>query len=237
MQRKVALLDVDGVVYRHPRVLYHVGHKCVNYVSKKLQVDLPAAQSINTTLYQRFGHTLLGLQRVYDMHIEDIMEEFNSFVYDQKTLKYLKDSKDDEVVKKLRTEMREFVDFCNNKDVPVYLFSNAPYLWCREIVHMLEIGGTVPSHNILHCGHDSIGYYLKPELTAYKQVETHLRYLYQSEDDEDCLKFVFIDDSLTNLVPVMDRKDWTPIYMNKDIKLDNANILTAASMYDVMPLL
>ncbi len=235
MQRKVVLLDVDGVVYRNPRVLQHVGHKCVKYVSKKLQIDLPAAQNINKTLYQKFGHTLLGMQRVYDMHIEDILEEFNAYVYDRTTMKYLKESGHDESMDHLRQEMKDFVEFCNYKDVPVHLFSNAPYRWCREISHMLDIANVVPSQNIIHSGHLEMGYYLKPERTVYKQVETYLRYMYQDEAHEDCLKFVFVDDSLTNLVPVMDRKDWIPIYMNKDVKMENANVQTASTVYDVMP--
>lgn len=235
MQRKVVLLDVDGVVYRHPRVLYHVGHKCVNYVSKKLQIDLPSAQNVNKTLYQRFGHTLLGLQRVYDMNIDEIMDEFNADVYDAKTMKYLRDSTKDEIVHSLRKEIKLFLDHCTSKQVPVYLFSNAPYNWCRDIVHMLGMESSVPSYNIIHCGHEAIGYYLKPEPTVYKQVETHMRYLYQPEIDEDSLKLLFVDDSLTNLVPVMDRKNWVAVYLNKEIQMENANLWTASSLHDVIP--
>ena len=76
---KSLVIDVDGVLIRDPLLLAHVKSNVTDYVRSKV----PKCQNperLNAMLYKKYGHTALGLERVFKSDISD----FNRKVYDRK---------------------------------------------------------------------------------------------------------------------------------------------------------
>lgn len=225
---KVLLLDVDGVVFSHRKTLKKVSSKVVEYVATQLNVDREEADSINNLLYTNFGHTQLGLNKVYKT--SNTSKDFADFVYDAKMIDEIKaiDLYDDNL--KASVDIQYVVKSCKNHDTDVFLFSNAPYAWCRAIVDTMGLKSIIEDKNILASDHDVFAGGLKPEKTVYDNVCNYLMHMYR----DSSLQISFVDDSFTNLIPIIGDGRWRPIYFNKEgTRIQNKRILTVDSLYKI----
>jgi FMN phosphatase YigB (HAD superfamily) len=221
--KRAVLLDVDGVILRSPRPLARVANNCSKYVAQKLGVTAPNAERVNKVLYKSFGHTLLGLRQMYGIRATTL--DFANEVYDAETMAELKLAvRSDPDFECHAAAARALFIRCQNADVPVYLFSNAPSLWCATVAHMkdLDIFG-FREENIIGCGMA-----LKPEHEAYARAEKIVG---------DADEIIFVDDSLSNITPVLGRKRWKPVHFAPDLKkhpdLESPKISTLRNLGDL----
>jgi FMN phosphatase YigB (HAD superfamily) len=203
---KTLLLDVDGVVFNNPAFLNRISNKIVDYVATELRVKRDAAEHINKLLYQNYGHTQLGLQKVYNN--DKSLQHFAEEVYDDNLLKDLREvaHSDDQVFKNC-IAMKIFMRKCQYNDVDFYLFSNAPSRWCRAIVESMGLENQISDDCIIASDHDVFGGRLKPHKNVYENMQklvAHTRH-------DDCVEILFVDDTFQNLVPVIGNPMWRPI--------------------------
>lgn len=194
MQRAL-LLDMDGVITRSPRISHIVQDRVCSFVSNRLHMCHHKARRVNEHLYNQFGHTLIGMQKLYDPSIT--LTDFCSYVYDKRFLNTIEPS-----VEELKT-FNLFLEKVKDKQVPVYIFSNANKDWC---VHMLQTD-TIP---IISCDHfifddrAAPDVCLKPNLCTYLKVMKYLK----------AQNYIFVDDSIKNLLPIISHKNWKAVWMN-----------------------
>ena len=83
---------MDGVIFRHSGVSLQLNSKVNLFVKKSVNkyMDDGKAFKINTQMYKEFGHTLIGLQKIYDKNLE--IKDYNNFVYDIEFINYIKRS-------------------------------------------------------------------------------------------------------------------------------------------------
>lgn len=212
---KVLLLDVDGVIFNHPRALERVGKRITKVVHKMLPGKPTAleAHHINRRLYTSYGHTLLGLRAIYQNKIPSIAQ-FNKDIYNLETIEYLYAIRNSYEVEEKKIEFMSVLEHASKKDVPVYLFSNAPIHWCQGIIDIMDMHDAVPQDNILSSSHpvfqDTL---LKPMPSLYSSVQDFLEHTYKNNELQIC----YVDDAWINIMPVIGEPGWQPIYMNREL--------------------
>ena len=211
MMSRALLLDVDGVVFRHPATLKKVATKVVKYVSHRLSVpDLRQAESINTVMYQYFGHTFTGMKTLYD--VDDTPAGFTRFVYDQDMIASLVACPtSDGDLAKASVDLKYVVRSCHKRGIDVYLFSNAPGIWCSTVLSKMRLDTIIPPDNILSCDHDVFEGGLKPDKLVYDNIWNYIAY----KDRDQDLQLHFVDDTLVNLMPVLGDSRWRPIWFRR----------------------
>jgi FMN phosphatase YigB (HAD superfamily) len=229
---KILLLDMDGVVFRQPHVYKFVSMRVVSYVQKKLKpiltdINYHYAEQINTMLYTSYGHTLIGLNSIFNTNID--MNEFNRAVYDDITLNYMRYFKYDPKVIEYSNEVRQTIHRCHEKDIPVYIFSNAPICWSNAILEATDL--VIEKNNILGPEHPLFdeGGQLKPMPRLYNGVERLLCYRHGEKSE-----IIFMDDSISNLRPCIHMEKWKPILLNQDMpKLNTYKISLVSNIKDL----
>jgi hypothetical protein len=220
---RILLLDLDGVVLRSPRPLRRVGENCTRYVAKKLKIPVQQAAQVNRELYSRFGHTLLGLKYLYNTGAS--MKEFNDHVYDVDALTELGAASGDPEFEANADNIRRALA---DTDMSVYIFSNAPIVWCAAVCCMMRLG--IKGNRIIHGLHPVLEGSLKPEAAAYARAEQYVR-----DRHGDDARIHYIDDSLANLIPVVDR--WEPVWFAADDEtqplLNSPKIQTIRSLNEI----
>lgn len=207
---KAVILDVDGVVFCHRPTLHKVNTNIVKYVDKATRLTEPTAERVNQKLYMHFGHTYTGLQKVYG--IKANLQSFNDYVYTQDIIRGIDNSTYNVDILHHLIDLQSFLQRCSVRNVPVYLFSNAPSSWCKEIHRVYNLRNWIPEENIFTCEHDIFQSSLKPNQLVYKTLQTYLSHHHQNSD----LQLVFVDDSLSNLLPVMDAPRWRTVLFGAD---------------------
>jgi FMN phosphatase YigB (HAD superfamily) len=200
--KRAIVLDVDGVILRSPKPLAKVAQNCCTYVSHKLNMAPREAVRVNKVLYSEFGHTLLGLNRVYAVRATPL--EFTNHVYDMDTLTELAAAHHtDPDFESHAAAARDLFQKCKEEKIPIYLFSNAPALWCIAVAYMkgLHKLGFKEEH-VIGCGD-----MLKPEPAIYERVESVL---------SNVEEILYVDDSLKNIVPTLGRPRWRPVHFVPD---------------------
>lgn len=80
MHLEVALYDLDNTLYPHASgLMEQVNERIVLFVQQRLQVPLDQARILRRSFYERYGTTLMGLQRE---HGPIDQEEYLRFVHD-----------------------------------------------------------------------------------------------------------------------------------------------------------
>lgn len=205
---KAVLLDVDGVVFNHPRVMTRVVHRVTQYVHDHIPgvKNILEASDINQMLYKTFGHTHLGIQKVIGADAPNLAH-FNQTVYDQSLVDYLHVFKTHHDVMDRREELQKFLIACAHMGVPCYLFSNAPDVWCNTVYEVMELQNIMPKENILCSSHEVFeGSLLKPQTRVYENVKDHVK----------ASELVMVDDSLMNLLPIIGQHGWKPILFREN---------------------
>jgi len=179
-------------------------------------MELEQAEKINQVLYKDFGHTVIGLQKVYDTNIS--IQDFCDSVYDKPFLSYLELLNKEVSFNENAHEFRRFLSSCEDRGVPVFVFSNANENWCRTVLNTMKVENFSSKH-IIGCDSDAyasskeLG--LKPHKAAYTKA---VQYIYKQLQDKDEKEFVYVDDQLQNLLPVLHNNYWKPVWFNTDLE-------------------
>lgn len=233
---KVLLLDMDGVVLHQPNMHRFVAMRVGAFVRRKLDPIIPnitydKAESINRSLYTTYGHTLIGLNSVFKTNTS--IAEFNSVVYDSITMDYIPNFQDDGMMRKNANEVLQVLEECHMRNIPVYIFSNAPIRWNRAVLDMM--GLPVRTDHILGSDHavfDRKGL-LKPQIGLYHEVANLMSYRHNGNHE-----LVFVDDSLMNLRPCMGNGTWRPVLFNHNmVSLDTDTMAICSNMLGTLDLL
>lgn len=221
MQRCAILLDFDGVVLKnHPSHRY-VAKQCEAFVQKYIKSkDAHVIHTVNKGLYQSSGHTVLGLRKMgYDVSFD----EFNDYVYSK--VKYCRVF--DYLYRYHTQDCQELMEFCErykritkygplHDALGIYIASNAPDEWCFNILENMGIDMSI----IQRDGFSSYGY-VKPQSEFYDIVRNRI----------DADKYIFVDDSISNLLPIANDDQWTSCWMIGDGSGDIVNI--TKNMYKI----
>ena len=233
---RTLLLDMDGVVFRQPNVYKFVKTRVVSFVQKKLKpilkdINYHHADHINTMLYSSYGHTVIGLNNIFNTNIN--IAEFNRAIYDDITLNYMRYFKYNPIVIEYSNEIRQTINHCHQKNIPVYIFSNAPICWSDAVLNTTNL--VIEKNNILGPEHPLFdeGSLLKPIPSLYKGVERLVCHRH-GENSE----IIFIDDSICNLRPCINMKKWKPVLLKEDMpKLYMDKISVLPNITDTIDLL
>ena len=149
---------------------------------------------VNSEMYEAYGHTVLGLRAMgYPVNID----EFNHYVYsplvsDRRHFSNIREThkRDIAQIKHMLSSVK-----CTAN---VYILSNAPPVWCQTA---LECMGIDPIPQVETNG------LLKPESAYYERIERAFQHS----------KYVFVDDKMVNLRPVMHNPKWQRVlYVGAD---------------------
>lgn len=223
---KAVILDVDGVVFCHRPTLQKINTRIQHYVARTARISESHAPNVNESLYKQFGHTFIGLQKVYGVKTD--LKAFNDYVYTHELVQSVHNATYNVDVLHHLIDLQSFLQQCVEKEVPIYLFSNAPYSWCKQIHHAFNLNHWIPTDRIITCDHDvfqSQLQALKPQMAVYKTLQTYLTYQHQNPD----LRILYIDDSLANLTPVMDAPRWSTVLYGADQPQFNCSKLIQVS--------
>lgn len=222
---KVVLLDVDGVIFTNKKMLNHVRERIVRYVQdtaqtkRKRAVPLDEALVLSDNLYKNFGHTLRGVWGLYGRR-DHSLTEFNDFVYNKSIMNllntYLHFSAE---VEWQADNVRKLTKECAKRDYHIGIYSNAPLNWCSTICNYygLDIDSDLmytSSHPLFLTSYER----LKPDPGLYADIASNMRakYSFKVKQREsykpDAMEIRFMDDSLTNLAPVVFTKEWVPLH-------------------------
>ena len=223
ISRKIVLFDVDGVLLRNKLLLHNVSENIVKYVQKTSPIkylDINQARHLTKLLYKSHGHTAEGLRVMFPQKKELFTNKvFSKEVYNNDLLSNLhKYIHYDEELNQFKEEFKYIHDMCNEQKIPIYLFTNSPLNWCYPLAIQLDI----PDTHIFHCNHTIFNdIYLKPDPFVYTRVEEHLNEYYMSADKENKPKYIFIDDSPLNLLPIIAKEQWRPILYAPNYEIRN----------------
>lgn len=218
-KQKVVFLDVNGVVYRNNKVLNNIRQNIVQYCAKELNTSLTQARKINHILHAEYGHTYKGLKEIYD--IDKTLLHFNTEVYNSTLFNDVYKVQDDVYDHMHFQILKDTIRKCELSDIPVYLFTNAPMIWCHHILNVSGLNQYIPETNIISCDHHIMTYYkedgLKPLNDIYATLQQYIEHKYHLYEP----LFIIVDDSLKNLTPIINLSSWIPIYYNEKAHLQD----------------
>jgi len=194
---KVALIDFDGVILRSTKIHSAVKARAELYVGKALMTQSDVvARKANAYMYNTYGHTLLGLEKVIGKTAAGTLHDFNSFVYEGFDM-----NRDDffEAQKDL-SDWNKLISKLKSNNIPVHIFSNAPRDWCINFIDPSMVNGFIGDNVPI----DSE--YLKPESKVFDVVDAW----FANKD------VYFIDDRIHNLKWSMNKKNWVNILFSND---------------------
>ena len=194
--QKIALMDFDGVVMRNVHVHNAVRNRVDHYVGRVLKTECGEVQrKVNTYLYNTYGHSLLGLEKVVGRERAGTLRDFNTFVYEEINL-------DRDVIFEVKKEIHEWNQFIAKMKVngiPVYMFSNAPRDWCLNFIDKNSVTGFIGESMPL----DSE--YLKPEVRVFEVLNSWF--------PNDTIYFV--DDKIHNMKWSIKNENWVNIVFDE----------------------
>lgn len=163
---KTLLLDVDGVLVRDRLLFSHLKDNAANYVRLKVPHSKDP-RSLNATLFKKYGHTAIGLNKAYGIDASD----FDRYVYDRRLIDHLWSVLSGT---EFQQEAEIVHEIASRGDWKVSLFSNAPPVW------------TVPVSQAIS---DLVGIseleYLKPQGLAYAHFSPNDMYLFVDDKVEN----------------------------------------------------
>lgn len=237
ISKKVLLLDMDGVVLHHPNIQYYVSMRASSYVREKLKpqvstIEYQQAENINKILYTTFGHTLTGLNKIF--YMEHSIQDFNNYVYDDNMMKFLSTFENELNINDRIKEIRFLLECCEKKNVPVYIFSNAPNKWSEMIVEISKL--SIEKQNIIGSDHkmfeDKMEQFLKPYHPMYRRVQMLI-----NEKHAEYPEMIFVDDAMMNIKPCFYMKQWKPILLSPQSPTMNMpQFSIRSSIHDILEL-
>lgn len=220
-KQKVLLLDFDGVILKHKPVLKRIQNRVVDYVRENVHqgyLSMEDAQRLNRDLYTRYGHSHLGMKKLFLPFSR--LSSFNDYVYQPAFLQGLyHEYMTDEI---LQNDIQSFkgwmASFEDKTGVPTYIFTNSPSHWCemwlmsdKNTTHVKGIRDILGSnHSVFETPADAL---LKPNQVLYRRMESYLSSQFNSVENH----LIFVDDSVSNLEPIVTRSMWTPIWFGNTL--------------------
>ena len=183
------LLDLDGVVFRHPEASALLHRRVERFVSIHARGQVSASNASSTRvmavhegLYRHYGHTLLGLREAHGCSAT--VSDFNRFVFDATFLDAVRAMPMPLDFDRHAASVRDLVRHARNqRGARVCIFTNAPRVWVR--LALAATGVWMPDADIL-----SGEVHVKPEAQAYA--------LAQAAVGSDA-SVTFVDDAQLNL--------------------------------------
>ena len=199
MNKNTLLLDLDGVVNINKKIDKKVFDLSVKYLQKELKVNIEKAKKINSKYYPKLGHTY-KIIKYFDKDVREesyYLDKYNNFVFNSIDYNYL--------YKSLTTEdyihFEKFNNFLESLSLFVnyYIYTNAPYIWCYEILKMTGLNDKFEKDKLIT---SDVIKYTKPEIESYSSID--------SKFNND--KLFFVDDSYKNLIYPSKVLDWKCIH-------------------------
>ncbi len=201
----VLALDLDGVLYHHPRVARVVANRCVRYVADELRISPAEAEPLNALLYREYGHTLRGLNEMFGG--ARTLQHFNARVYDEATLDCVRRHALDPGHVSRAQDARDALRRCRAAALDVYVFSNAPAVWCEAALGAMGfLDRLVPRSHVVSSDHPALKGTSKPLSGAYKGFAE-----VAGVGSHGGRAATFVDDTVGNLLPLLHAPAWTPV--------------------------
>lgn len=186
---RALLLDLDGVVFRHPAAFARVHAQVAAFVRSR-----GVTAEAHERLYREHGHTLLGLRSLGD---PSTVADFNREVFDAAFLEEVRRMPRPDDTERHSASVRRLVARARSRGSAVYIFTNAPRSWVNLALSVTGLGATFEEGDLLIC--EEMGF-LKPQAEAYRAVE----------ERTGASSFLLVDDSAINLL-ACSVPTWLPI--------------------------
>lgn len=211
MQRKLVLIDFDGVVLKNKKSARFVKIQNKKYVAKKLD-GVYNHKQVAEELYKHHGHTTFGLNW---MGIQSSLHEYNRHIYDNIPNELT-------MTKQETYDFEQFMNTMNQADIDVKLFSNAPVKWIQHFIAYDQSLYAFSDHIMRFRGSRMYNNLIKPNQKIYDMI--NINYCQEYND------VFFIDDKFINFKWKM---NWNNIWMNekhqKEQKYTEVNSLQQAA--------
>lgn len=223
MGKFVLLLGIDGVIMRNKKLLKNVKFNCTKFVQthSKRPMGLYEAYQKNHMLYKNYGHTHRGLNYTVDKTY------FNDQVYDKQIYNELNNYLDTSEFEEHINGFSEIYNICKKNEIPIGIFSNAPFDWCNRIVYGIEIKQECFIDEIYSNEHHAMGTYLKPDYEVYSSVEKDIKDKYGNSE------IIMVDDSFINLKPIYNQLPWSPVLFKSEQFTKESIIPNISNMYEL----
>lgn len=226
---RAILFDIDGVLLRNRAVSRLTEDQVTRFVQRRLRTPtLLEAQNINRVMYTGFGHTLIGLQKVYG--VRDSVHEFNLAVYTPEFFQSLsgalvRDSETRACIRDARTALTH----CRERGLEPFVFTNAPSIWANHALRVLGICNLINMSNQFTSDHMVLdeGQLLKPDPRLYERVRAVLH------ERGFGPKLAFVDDSLTNLKPLIGDRSWDLFWLTASGYVHGSNLRTIRALSEL----
>jgi FMN phosphatase YigB (HAD superfamily) len=240
MNSKGLLLDMDGVLFKDKVMSYKVSHNICNYVRRRINpvYKMDHVKSVNEGLYKTFGHTYLGLQAVYGKK-SGHLAEFQQQVYTKELIVALKQRcSNPKLNLEDRTNVESILNLCDEHQIPVYIFSNAPLIWCQTIIEGFGFGAKLSDDHYLtpdrwmSVDGAVTGAILKPQKEYYHRV---MRVL--SDKHGFRMKWIFVDDQLSNLKEVIGNPHFHCVWHTHQPPMYSSSLSSISHLEQLLPTL
>tara|TARA_Y100000389_G_scaffold134961_1_gene132456 strand:- start:1392 stop:2006 length:615 start_codon:yes stop_codon:yes gene_type:complete len=196
---KSLLIDFDGIIFNNKRITERIKHRSIQYISSRKHISYPEAKIMNKLGYTKLGHTS---RIISDNHVHD----YNVFVFDDNMFRYIYD----EINEKDIRLIQQIIDVKNKRNMELVLCTNAPYNYCKHVV-------TCTGSSMDHLFHPSIAFtsdngICKPLQQYYENIE-------KTCEPNDDSYYHFIDDSIINITPCLQRNKWNACVISKESEL------------------
>ena len=208
MNRFALLVDVDNVLVSNKGLTNKVRANCAKFVKnttgRPITLDHAAAKTDN--LCSTYGHTLRGVYSRYGVRDTKVGDYFIKEVYTDTLYRDLERYLLTPEFENHISGFREILQICTDHNVPVSIFSNSPYDWCKKVVSAIEVMPYI--NDIYSCEHHTAypGLF-KPDPEIYYNVENHIR----MKNINEIKDILLVDSSLLNLEAVQFNRLWKPI--------------------------
>jgi len=202
--RRVLLLDFDGVVVRNVHLARYQNRRSARFVQLHTKMELNECERLNAKYYPRFGHTVTMLNEMFGKDVS--LASYQEFVFCKKAMHDL----DEFFYHKSRHHTREFgevFEYCASNDIACSIFTNAHPEWVSHFTALSGLGMD-DTPVVFPETLDE----LKPNLAAYQKAAAILG----GNGGETTGSYVFVDDSTINLDVAEKEFGWKPFLFGRD---------------------
>ena len=191
---QIILLDVDGVLIRNPAIQKYVTHRSVEFVRKyHPNQSYDTVKNLNTICYTKLGHSSFLVR-----NSKQTVVDYNEYVFDEDTLRFVRNNVTERDVERLHNVMR-LVDY---RRIDTGLCTNSPQVYCEELFSSLEYDIRQFDHLIT-----SDSGFIKPMSAFFDAADVQTN---------EYSTIHFIDDSVLNTKAVRRRPRWNAHVVTDD---------------------
>lgn len=208
---KAIVADMDGVLFKHSVLSKQVANRAISFVKKRINPYMSdkKAKQINEVLYKNYGHTLIGLNELYDSTAT--IKDYCEYVYDNDFITQMNTLNKDTIFNENAIEVKRFIDRIKMQQIPFYIFSNASVEWCMMGMQMMDID--IEKIQVIGCNSEVHGEWMS--LKPYKQSYINLlNHVHDTSGFPYKTQVIYVDDQMINLQPVLNNPYWKSIWYN-----------------------